>query len=224
MGKAAVKSLFHLILIAATFVLAAVTILASRSGHYHPESSTVMPLLGLAVPVLLVSCLIVSLCWAVARKKWAFVTLIAFFFNWEYLTAVIRFVPPVTYPPRIGTEPPGKPGGYLTVATYNVHNFGNEITGYSCKEIARYMRQQHVDVLCFQEFGGNKHFTADSLRRALSHWQYALIPADDSIRGLLPIAVFSRYPLTGGRFITYPTAPIAACCATSLRVRTPSVC
>lgn len=49
-----------------------------------------MPLLGLAVPVLLVSCLIVSLCWAVARKKWAFVTLIAFFFNWEYLTAVIR--------------------------------------------------------------------------------------------------------------------------------------
>lgn len=98
----------------------------------------------------------------------------------------------------------GNPGGYLTVATYNVHNFGNEITGYSCKEIARYMRQQHVDVLCFQEFDGNKHFTADSLRRALSHWQYALIPADDSIRGLLPIAVFSRYPLTGGRFITYP--------------------
>lgn len=55
MGKAAVKSLFHLILTAATFVLAAVTVLASRSGHYHPESSTVMPLLGLAVPVLLVS-------------------------------------------------------------------------------------------------------------------------------------------------------------------------
>ena len=90
-GNAAVKSLFHLILTAATFVLAAVTVLASRSGHYHPESSTVMPLLGLAVPVLLVSCLIVSLCWAVARKKWAFVTLIAFFVNWEYLTAVIRF-------------------------------------------------------------------------------------------------------------------------------------
>lgn len=100
MGKAAVKSLFHLILTAATFVLAAVTVLASRSGHYHPESSTVMPLLGLAVPVLLVSCLIVSLCWAVARKKWAFVTLIAFFFNWEYLTAVSGSVPPVTYPPR----------------------------------------------------------------------------------------------------------------------------
>ena len=140
-----------------------------------------------------------------ARRKWAFVTLAAFFFNWEYLTAVIRFGSPQEVP---ATAPApnrqGENSGYLTVATYNVHNFGNEITGYSCKQIAKYMQQQHVDVLCFQEFGENKHFTADSLRRALSHWQYAIIPADDSIRGILPIAVFSRYPLIGGRFITYP--------------------
>ena len=54
MGKTAVKGLFHLILIATTFALAVVTIIASRSGHYHPEHSTIMPLLGLAVPVLLV--------------------------------------------------------------------------------------------------------------------------------------------------------------------------
>ena len=205
MGKTAVKGLFHLILIATTFALAVVTIIASRSGHYHPQNSTIMPLLGLAVPVLLVSCLIVALCWALARRKWAFVTLAAFFFNWEYLTAVIRFGSPHEVP---ATEPApnrqGENSGYLTVATYNVHNFGNEITGYSCKQIAKYMQQQHVDVLCFQEFGENKHFTADSLRRALSHWQYAIIPADDSIRGILPIAVFSRYPLVGGRFITYP--------------------
>ena len=56
-------------------MLAAVTIAASRSGHYHPDSSVVMPLLGLAVPVLLVSCLITALCWALARKKWAIVPL-----------------------------------------------------------------------------------------------------------------------------------------------------
>lgn len=205
MGKAAVKGLFQLILIAVTFVLAAVTIAASRSGHYHPESSTMMPLLGLAVPVLLVSCLIVSLCWALARKKWAFVPLIAFLFNWEYLTAVIQFNSTHKVPATaLALSQKGKPGGYLTIATYNVHSFGGEITGYSCKEIAKYMQQQYVDVLCFQEFGDNKHFTVDSLRRALSQWPYALIPADDSIHGILPIAIFSRYPLADGRFITYP--------------------
>lgn len=205
MGKAAVKGLIHLILIIATFVLAITTIVASRSGHYHPAESTVMPLLGLAVPVLLLCCLITSLCWVLARKKWAFVPLIAFLFNWEYLTAVIRFGSAGEIPPSaLAQNRQGKPSGYLTVATYNVHNFGNETTGYSCKEIAKYMQQQHVDVLCFQEFGGNRRFPADSLRRVLSHWQYTLIPAGDSVRGILPIAVFSRYPLAGGRFITYP--------------------
>lgn len=68
------------------------------------------------------------------------------------------------------------------------------------------MQQQHVDVLCFQEFGDNKYFPMDSIRRVLSHWKYALIPAEDKKRGILPIAVFSRYPLTNERFITYPNS------------------
>lgn len=206
MGKSAVKGLLRWMPVGATWMLAAVTIAASRSGHYHPDSSVVMPLLGLAVPILLVSCLITALCWALARKKWAIVPLAAFFFNWEYLTAVVRFGSTDDDVPATAPAPnrEGKSGGCLTVATYNVHHFGNEITGYSCKEIACYMQQRHVDVLCFQEFGDNPHFTTDSLRRALSHWPYALIPADDSIRGILPVAVFSRYPLAGGRFITYP--------------------
>ena len=178
MGKSAVKGLLRWMPVGATWMLAAVTIAASRSGHYHPDSSVVMPLLGLAVPILLVSCLITALCWALARKKWAIVPLAAFFFNWEYLTAVVRFGSTDDDVPATAPAPnrEGKSGGCLTVATYNVHHFGNEITGYSCKEIARYMQQRHVDVLCFQEFGDNPHFTTDSLRRALSHWPYALIP------------------------------------------------
>ena len=91
MGKSAVKGLLRWMPVGATWMLAAVTIAASRSGHYHPDSSVVMPLLGLAVPILLVSCLITALYWALARKKWAIIPLAAFFFNWEYLTAVVRF-------------------------------------------------------------------------------------------------------------------------------------
>ena len=91
----------------------------------------------------------------------------------------------------------------LKIATYNVGNFGGEITGYSCKEIARYMKEQEVDVLCFQECGDNKYFPMDSIRNVFSHWRYALIPTEDSIRGVLPIAVFSRYPLVNPQFISY---------------------
>lgn len=203
MGKAAVKGLFHIIIIAATIVLAAITIIASRSGHYVPVNSVIMPLLGLAIPVLLLCNLAVAICWTFARKWWALVPLAAFLFNWPYLTSVIQFNSTHEIPTDALAKN-NRPNGYLTVATYNVHSFGNEITGYSCKEIAKYMQKKHVDVLCFQEFGDNKYFPVDSLRHALSYWKYVSIPTGNSIHNVLPIAVFSRFPLANERFIAYP--------------------
>lgn len=194
MGKSAVKGLFYIGLIAATFVLAAITIAAAFSGNVAPIDSVVMPLLGLAVPALLIVNLIVALCWALAHKRWALLPLAAFFCNWGYLTSIFQLHLPKDKAPT---------GKYLKIATYNVQNFGNEITGYSCKELARYMQQEGVDVLCFQEFRGNRYFPTDSIRRVLAHWPYTLTSADDSIRGVLPMAVFSRYPLANHRFITY---------------------
>lgn len=195
MGKSAVKGLFYICLVIGTFILAGVTIVAAFTGDASPEDSKIMPLLGLAVPVLLICNLIAALGWGLARRGWAFVPLIAFFCNWNFLTSVFQ------YHSTPGETPGAK---YLKIATYNVHNFGNEITGYSCKEIARFMQQEKVDVLCFQEFGDNKEFPTDSIRKALSHWQHVLIPSEDSVRGVLPIAVFSRYPLKNERFISYP--------------------
>ena len=194
MGKSAVKGLFYICLIVATFVLAAITVVAAFSGSVAPVDSVIMPLLGLAVPVLLICNLLVALCWGLARKCWALVPLVAFLCNWNYLTSVVQFH---------SSKKKTTTGKYLKIATYNIHSFGNEITGYSCKELAKYMQQEQVDVLCFQEFGDNRYFPMDSIRQALSHWQYSLIPSEDSIRGVLPIAVFSRYPVVNERFITY---------------------
>ena len=175
-----------------------------------------MPLLGLAVPVLLVSCLIVTLCWALARRKWAFITLTAFFFNWEYLTAVIRF----GSPHEVSATAPapnrqGENSGYLTVATYNVHNFGNEITGYSCKQIAKYMQQQHVDVLCFQEIRRKQTLHG----RQSASCPFPLAICHYPCRRLHP-RQFSPLPYSAATRLSADvssptlTAPIAACCAT----------
>ena len=67
--------------------------------------------------------------------------------------------------------------GVLTVATYNVDAFNHEHTGYSCKEIASYMRNLQADILCFQEFGINDEFGIDSIYAALSNWPYHYIPS-----------------------------------------------
>lgn len=94
--------------------------------------------------------------------------------------------------------------GVLTVATYNVDAFNHEHTGYSCKEIASYMRNLQADILCFQEFGINDEFGIDSISAALSNWPYHYIPSSPEGKNLLQLAVFSRYPIKEEHLIIYP--------------------
>lgn len=94
--------------------------------------------------------------------------------------------------------------GILTVATYNVDAFNHEHTGYSCKEIASYMRNLQADILCFQEFGINDEFGVDSIAAVLSDWPYHFIPISPEGKHLLQLAVFSRYPIKEENLIVYP--------------------
>ena len=156
MGKSEIKSLFRSIPVLLSIVLALVTMIAAFSGNFDPANSRYMPVLGLALPALLLCNLLVAICWAFARRRWAFIPLAALVFNYGYILAIFQF----SFTKKIpeGHYSSNYADGYLKIATYNVGNFGGEITGYSCKEIARYMKEQEVDVLCFQECGDNKYF------------------------------------------------------------------
>ena len=202
MGKKAVKGLFYGIIIAVTCAVAAITVLASFSGLYSPVESKMMPLLGLLVPVLLLVNLLLAVGWGLARKLWVAMPLLAILFHWNYLSAVLQFHFWEELPPKVSPFR-SDPRGFLTVATYNVCHFGDEVTGYSCKRMATFMKEARIDVICFQEFGGNAAFPLDSIRKALSHWKYSVVDerAGQSIRS---VAVFSRFPLVNPRFITYP--------------------
>lgn len=205
MGRAAVKGLFQTILIVITLILSGVTIVAAYAGHYSPADSVIMPILGLSLPVLLIVNLIASLYWAISRKWLALVPLFAFFFNWNYLTAVIQFNS--IKKNDVTTVNSNSISKVLTIATYNIHSFGKETTGYSCKELAKYMKNEGVDIICFQEFEDNQYFPLDSICRILAHWQYISIPQKDSIRGRMSIALFSRHPIINQQFIPYPDSP-----------------
>lgn len=205
MGRTTVHSLFKTSCIFITIALAGLTLIAGHSGTTAPADSVFMPLAGLLLPVLLILCLLTGMGWMWARSRWAAVPLIAFLGCWDYLGATVR----------LGSSPDSTPGAtHLKVATYNVARFGRELTGYSCRLIAERMQAEKVDVVLFQEFGSNHAFTTDSLRQALSHWQYCYLPHEcDSLRHLLPLAIFSRYPLTGCHPVVFAgTANSAAVC------------
>ena len=166
MGKKAVSKLFYYTSVALTFALAGVTITGAFAGHVPPESSTLIPFIGLLLSGLLLINLAAAIYWGIRRRFWIVIPLIAIAANWQYLGRI--FQPPF---------PAEKGGGKtLKIATYNVDSFGNEQSGYSCKEIAKYMEEHQVDIVCLQEFAANRYFTADSIRNTFANWQYVIIP------------------------------------------------
>lgn len=202
MGKSEVQGLFRTIPVIFTFILAGITIVASFSEYYNPINSVYMPVLGLIVPILLLCNLLVMICWTFTCRKWVLLApLFAFVFNWNYLFAIFQFNFTEKMPQTHAANPTSD--GYVKIATYNVQNFGMEITGYSAQKIAAYMQQEQVDILCFQEFDDNPHFSMDSIRQIFGYWEYALMPSKELNQKVLPIAVFSRYPVINDQFISF---------------------
>ena len=195
--------LFYYFSILLTGVLAGVTLVGAFAGNTAPESFKLIPFIGLGLPVLLLANLAFAIYWTIRWRCWVFLSLIALFGNWGYISCVLQFplFSPASEPiAKLGTYTPG----ILTVATYNVDAFNHEYMGYSCKGIATQMQNLQADILCLQEVGINSSFNIDSVCAAFSNWPYQYVPSAPEGKELLQLAVFSRYPIREQSLITYP--------------------
>ncbi|MDD3037768.1 endonuclease/exonuclease/phosphatase family protein [Bacteroides sp.] len=221
----ALYRLFYYISILLTVILAIFTLAGAFSGSTSPDSAKLLPFIGLILPILLLMNLAVAIYWIIRWRCWLFIPLIAIVGNWAYLSSILQFplfdsaAEPKTNmaaeqkaqienkpnaPTETNQKTQTKSNTFLTLATYNVDSFNQEHTGFSCKEIAEYMKNLGVDIFCFQEFGINKEFGVDSLYTAFSEWSYHYIPSSPEGEQLLQLAVFSRYPIKDQQLITYP--------------------
>lgn len=191
MGKQAVSKLMYSTLVIITFLLFISTVLGAFTSYFNPNRFPLLGYLSLILPGLLILNSLFILFWGLQKKRWVYLPLLAIIANTGYLITIFQY--------STHKKPQGKT---IKIATYNIHAFNNESTGYSAKQIARFMEREQVDILCFQEFSGNQHFPQDSLFQTFSVYPYKYVP-------LLPnkgtrIAIFSKYPLTDTCFIPFP--------------------
>lgn len=206
--KALYRLLYYLSILL-TSILAGFTLAGAFAGDASPGGFKLMPFIGLVLPMLLLANVVSAIYWTVRWRCWVFIPLIAILGNLGYLTRVLQS-PLFDSASQPNTESLKKneraTESALTIATYNVNSFNHEHTGFSCKEIAAYMKELGVDIFCFQEFGINHEFGTDSLRTVLSEWPYYYVPSSPAGESLLQLAVFSRYPIKEKQLVTYPNS------------------
>lgn len=192
MGKKAVFSLFDFGLRFLLFLFCLFTALGCAAPYANPNRYPFIGCVAVALPFLLPGNLMLLLYGGIRKKKWAFLPAVVLLLNLNYLTSVLH----------VSFAGSGKGENTIRIATYNVHGFNREKTGYSAKQIAGFLEKEKIDIVCFQEFTAIRTFPIDSLLKVFVRFPYRHIPrrSDQSTR----VAVFSRYPLTDSVFIPFP--------------------
>lgn len=187
MGKEAAKKMGRLILVILALIIAFITI---KGGlHPNPYHSTFFVYIAIGLPVMLIINVIGVINWSLRCKIWVLIPIIAICANLNYLSSIFQI-----------RDNENKPYN-LKVATYNVHSFNNDYSGYSAKEIAKFMNGEKVDILCMQEYSSQGNFNLDSLNYTFSCYPYSRVPKNKE--GSTRVAIFSNYPIVAAKFISF---------------------
>jgi endonuclease/exonuclease/phosphatase family metal-dependent hydrolase len=147
---------------------------------------------GICFPVLLVANAALLIYWAIRRKNWLFLPLVALSSN-------------IAYYPRIYQLPFSKLSKHdsvadIVVASYNVHNFQLDYGGSSLTNIAELMEGKHVQVLCLQEVP--EDVDSQTLLQAF-HW-LPYITSTQKTKKSTKVVVLSAFPIKSNQTISFP--------------------
>lgn len=190
MGVKAVSKLVYLFSILVFLFFVFLTIAGAFLSSTDPNICPLGGYIGIILPALIIINLFYIVYWGIRKKWWILLAIAAIMANHQYLTAMFQYNKDI--------EPKGET---FKIATYNVHAFERQSTGYNVKQIVNFMQQEDVDIICLQEFTFNKHFNLDSLNQAFKKYTYKYIP-------ILPnqgtrIAIYSKYPIQDSLFIPF---------------------
>lgn len=172
-----------------TIFILGLSIFAYFSGKINPVENMFATYVALSKPILVVVNTILFTYWLIRLRYWLWIPLTGLMVNYEYITSMYQIYNPTKYANE----------NRLKIVTYNVHSFGNEITGFSAKEFAEMMNKEETDVLCFQEYRGNGDFTEQDLQNTYAKtFPYSFIPEG------LSQAIYSRYPIKQSQTIEFP--------------------
>ncbi|OFY39659.1 MAG: hypothetical protein A2Z69_03495 [Bacteroidetes bacterium RBG_13_44_24] len=166
--------------------------------HINPGDFALPAFFGLAYPYILLVNIIIVLIWAALLKFEALISVFIIALGFTHLKNYIQ----------IGKHPGNKENTFR-VMSYNLRLFNyfeNDDT-YSEKKVLEFLKDQHPDILCLQEFfiNGNPSQKEAEFRKALGGEYYTHIKIIGSGKNrYYGIVTFSIFPIAGRGEIIHP--------------------
>ncbi len=198
------RKLAHKIWLYLNILAAAGLVLSYLSTIISPVKFWPLAFFGLAYPYLLIANVIMLIYWIVRWKKIALLSLFVLFAGIGYINDYV--------PLLVKKNTPGNnsPAHQLKVMSYNVRAFNiyEWLTDPNTKKgIFNFIRSEHPDLVCIQEFYTNNKSTLrpENIDKIFGetpyhHIHYSIKTGENTGYG---IATFSKYPIVGEGVISF---------------------
>jgi len=174
-------------------------LLACLNNFLDPAEWWFIAVLALAIPFLLVSLILFAVFWLLFRSKWAFLSLGAILLGFFTIRAVVG----INFARGFSQE---KEGSSIRVLTWNIHSwdemFKKRKGNYPNRtKMLDYIRNQHADILCLQEFFESKdpqlYDRTASVLQEMGYPYYFFTNDYSRFKNLYESgsAIFSKYPI-----------------------------
>ena len=183
MGKLAVYKYVSMMFLVAQIIVTIFTFMGLFGGNVTPVGNTARAMTVYALPLLIAANLLLLVYWLL-RRRWIYLLIPVI-----TVACCIPYMLTIVQPRSLNKAAEAQQG--LKIATYNVHLFNRETSGFIALDVLAEMRRQKVDVLCMQEYSevsGDKR-NSESYKE---YFPYMAVGKSDMV-------IYSRYPIKGSK-------------------------
>lgn len=180
-----------ILMIPVTLLFGLLGLLGMSATVISPDTMSFAAFTGLFLPVLLLINFFFFIYWIVQKKWWAIVPALTIFLNVNYFLSIFQFNDCQNTESHTHT---------LNIASYNVGTFrsGTENTQ---ETISRFMRDNEMDIVCFQEYKDTPKITPDSMSTLLEMPYRAIYYLNEAGYANYGSAIYSKYPIVSSQSI-----------------------
>jgi len=178
----------------ASFIVFIFSIITAISGTSRPETGSYVSLIGLILPVIVISSLVLTIFWSIRKSFIVLIPLLALSINYDSILSNIQFRSDKS---NISSDKKLS----VKIASYNIHEFKYIDDQTSVSQISEFVRSRNLSIICFQEYKVPFFLNSSELIGSFDFLPYNYIKEPD--KNEIGMAIFSRYPIIRSKKINF---------------------
>lgn len=197
MERCTLRNPLFCVMILASMAVLILAITGFLAPHINPNDNILFNYAALGLPFTLLAALALIVYFAFKRSWFFLISLSAIILNFQFITSNFSVG-------RIFNDASSAEGLNLKVATYNVHSFNILNDFIPINDIADYINNEGVDILCMQEYAPHFMYSNEEARKAFGYFDHLTIR--ESTMSKIGLVIYSRFPIKATGIINFPNS------------------